>query len=385
MQEKVNKSDELIMKLLHYFITDKGYTPIVLQGAENEIWLENLNEDYKIIRLVSNYIHNNEQFNFDMFRTKQIMKKIKKKTMSLSINALAIFINLGDNVVLKENKSDNVDYVYIKKLEDLNKYSFVMEEFPNITKKTKFKEKGMDLFIKLTGDITKKSETDARKAEDVFSKKKPVVTYALIAINIIVFLLMYILGNGSRDVSTLIKFGANYSLLVKGGQYYRLLTSAFLHIGLIHLLVNCYALYVIGPQIESFYGKIKYLLIYLSSAIFGSLLSTLFSTGISAGASGAIFGLMGAMVYFGYHYRVYLDGVLKSQIIPLIIVNLALGFMLSGIDNAAHIGGLVGGALVSMSLGVKYKSTKSEKINGLIMTLMFLVFLIYMAFIRGGT
>lgn len=384
MQEKVNKSDELIMKLLHYFITDKGYTPIVLQGAENEIWLENLNEDYKIIRLVSNYIHNNEQFNFDMFRTKQIMKKIKKKTMSLSINALAIFINLGDNVVLKENKSDNVDYVYIKKLEDLNKYSFVMEEFPNITKKTKFKEKGMDLFIKLTGDITKKSETDARKAEDVFSKKKPVVTYALIAINIIVFLLMYILGNGSRDVSTLIKFGANYSLLVKGGQYYRLLTSAFLHIGFIHLLVNCYALYVIGPQIESFYGKIKYLLIYLSSAIFGSLLSTLFSTGISAGASGAIFGLMGAMVYFGYHYRVYLDGVLKSQIIPLIIVNLALGFMLSGIDNAAHIGGLVGGALVSMSLGVKYKSTKSEKINGLIMTLMFLVFLIYMAFIRGG-
>lgn len=383
MQEKVNKSDELIMKLLHYFITDKGYTPIVLQGAENEIWLENLDEDYKIIRLVSNYIHNNEQFSFDMYRTKQIMKKIKKKTMSLSINALAIFINLGDNVVLEDNKSDNVDYVYIEKLEDLNKYSFVMEEFPNITKKTKFKEKGMDLFIKLTGDITKKSETDAMKAEDVFSKKKPVVTYALIAINIIVFILMYILGNGSRDVSTLIRFGANYAPLVKGGDYYRLLTSAFLHIGLIHLLCNCYALYVIGPQIESFYGKAKYILIYLASALFGNLLSVLFSNGISAGASGAIFGLMGAMVYFGYHYRVYLDGVLKSQIVPLIIFNLVLGFALSGVDNAAHIGGLVGGILVSMALGVKYKSTNSEKINGFIMSLMFLVFLIYMAFIRG--
>ena len=75
----INKNDELIMKLLHYFITEHGYNPIVLHGVENEIWLENMDEDYKIVRIVSNYIHNDEQFNYDVLKTKQIVKKIKRQ------------------------------------------------------------------------------------------------------------------------------------------------------------------------------------------------------------------------------------------------------------------------------------------------------------------
>ena len=383
MEYTVDKNDEMVMKLLHYFITEQNYNPIILQGAQNEIWLENLNGEHKIVRIVSNYIHNDEQFSFDIYRTKQIMKKIKKKTMSLSINALSIFINIGDNVSTENTNFDNVDCVYLSGIEDLNNYEFLKEEFPTITDNTDFKEKGMELFIKLTTEISKKSESESMKADDVFAKKKPVVTYTILAINIIVFILMYILGNGSKDVQTLLNFGANYGLLIKNGEYYRLITSAFLHIGLIHLLVNSYALYVIGPQVESFFGKTKYIIIYLMSAVFGNLLSMLFTDGISAGASGAIFGLLGSILYFGYHYRVYLDGVLKSQIIPLIVLNLLIGFTLSGIDNAAHIGGLVGGVLVSMAVGVKYKSTNTEKTNGIVMSIIMLVFLIYMAFIRG--
>lgn len=383
MEYTVDKNDEMVMKLLHYFITEQNYNPIILQGAQNEIWLENLNGEHKIVRIVSNYIHNDEQFSFDIYRTKQIMKKIKKKTMSLSINALSIFINIGDNVSTENTNFDNVDCVYLSGIEDLNNYEFLKEEFPTITDNTEFKEKGMELFIKLTTEISKKSESESMKADDVFAKKKPVVTYTILAINIIVFILMYILGNGSKDVQTLLNFGANYGLLIKNGEYYRLITSAFLHIGLIHLLVNSYALYVIGPQVESFFGKTKYIIIYLMSAVFGNLLSMLFTDGISAGASGAIFGLLGSILYFGYHYRVYLDGVLKSQIIPLIVLNLLIGFTLSGIDNAAHIGGLVGGVLVSMAVGVKYKSTNTEKTNGIVMSIIMLVFLIYMAFIRG--
>lgn len=383
MEYTVDKNDEMVMKLLHYFITEQNYNPIILQGAQNEIWLENLNGEHKIVRIVSNYIHNDEQFSFDIYRTKQIMKKIKKKTMSLSINALSIFINIGDNVSTENTNFDNVDCVYLSGIEDLNNYEFLKEEFPTITDNTDFKEKGMELFIKLTTEISKKSESESMKADDVFAKKKPVVTYTILAINIIVFILMYILGNGSKDVQTLLNFGANYGLLIKNGEYYRLITSAFLHIGLIHLLVNSYALYVIGPQVESFFGKTKYIIIYLMSAVFGNLLSMLFTDGISAGASGSIFGLLGSILYFGYHYRVYLDGVLKSQIIPLIVLNLLTGFTLSGIDNAAHIGGLVGGVLVSMAVGVKYKSTNTEKTNGIVMSIIMLVFLIYMAFIRG--
>ena len=383
MENTIDKNDEIVMKLLHYFITEQGYSPIILQGAQNEIWLENLNGEHKIIRIVSNYIHNNEQFDFDIYRTKQIMKKIKKKTMSLSINALSIFINLGENVDTEITNFENIDCVYLDDIKDLNKYEFIKSEFPTITKNTKFKEKGMELFLKLTNEISKKSESESMKAEDIFAKKKPVITYAIITINIILFILMYIFGSGSTDAQTLIDFGANYAPLIKVGEYYRLITSAFLHIGLMHLLVNCYALYVIGPQVESFFGKTKYIIIDVSSAIFGNLLSMLFTDAISAGASGAIFGLLGSVLYFGYHYRVYLEGVLRSQIIPLIVINLGLGFVLSGINNAAHIGGLIGGLLVSMAVGVKYKSTNSQRTHGIIMTLILAIFLIYMVFIRG--
>lgn len=88
---------------------------------------------------------------------------------------------------------------------------------------------------------------------------------------------------------------------------------------------------------------------------------------------------MGSLLYFGYHYRIYLSSALKGQIIPLIIINLLYGFLVSGIDNFSHIGGLIGGILITMALGVKYKSSKNEKLNGSIITLIFTCFMIYMA------
>ena len=213
--------------------------------------------------------------------------------------------------------------------------------------------------------------------EDVFSPKKPVITYALIIINVIVFILSMF------NDSILQMFAVNRFYIVELGQYYRLFTGIFLHASILHILFNMYALYVIGMQLESFLGKWKYLIVYLLSGLGGSMLSIFFDNGFSVGASGAIFGLMGALLYFGYHYRVYLDSVVKSQIIPLIVINLLIGFTSTGIDNWAHIGGLVGGILATMAVGVKYKSTKFEMINGVIMYLIFIGFLGYMVFVRG--
>ncbi len=75
----IDKKEELVMKLLHYFITERGYNPVIIRGVKDEIWLENLEDDYKIIRIVSGYIHNNEQFKFDIFKTKSLLKNIKRK------------------------------------------------------------------------------------------------------------------------------------------------------------------------------------------------------------------------------------------------------------------------------------------------------------------
>ena len=182
------KEDELVMKLLHYFITEENYTPIVLHGANNEIWLENFDNDYKIVRIVSNYIHNNEQFKVDIYKTRQIMKSIGKKTLSPDISTLSLFINLGDNVNFKKLEIDeNIMCADIKKIADLNKYDFITDQFPDIVLKTKFEEKGMELFAKITGDITAKTEQNAKEAEDVFSPKRPYITYGLLIINLILY------------------------------------------------------------------------------------------------------------------------------------------------------------------------------------------------------
>lgn len=372
----MTQTDEMIMKLLHYFVTVENYSPIVLKGAKNEIWLEKFDGEYKIVRLVSNYIHNNEQLNMDIYRTKQIMKRIKKKTMSFSINALSIFVNLGDNVELDTVSEDNIDCANIKTTEDLKKYQFIMDEFPTITKKTNFKEEGLDLFVKLTNDIGEVNKINQKQAEDLFAKKDPIITKILITINIVIFILQLVLG---WDVVA--NFGANYAPFVKSGKFYVLITSMFIHGNLIHLLFNMYALYIIGPQVESFYGKIKYLAIYFGSGILGALLSDIFlQNSISVGASGAIFGLLSSIVYFGYHYRAYLDTVIRSQIMPLIIFNIFLGIVIPNIDTFCHIGGLIGGVLVSMACGIKYKSSKSERINGFILTTIYTIFLLILLF-----
>ncbi|MBR2588295.1 MAG: rhomboid family intramembrane serine protease [Bacilli bacterium] len=372
----IDKKEEIVMKLLHYFITEKGYNPVIVRGVKDEIWLENLDEDYSIIRIVSSYIHNDEQFKFDLFKTKTLIKSIKRKTFSLKLKALSIFVNLGENVDVNSFEEKNINFANIKKTSDLKKYYFVIDAFPDITKDTNFKEKGLDLFLKITDDINKKNEEEAKITEDIFKAKKPIVTYAIIAISIVIFILDILLNN-----KLIFKFAINRYYILNG-EYYRLLTGVFLHAGIMHLIFNMYSLYIIGSQLESFLGKTKYIIVYLLSGIAGSVLSIFFNSNYSVGASGAIFGLLGSLLYFGYHYRVYLDTVIKSQIIPLILLNLSIGFIVPGIDNWAHIGGLIGGIFSSMAVGLKHKTTKIEQINGAILYTIYTAFIMYFVFFK---
>lgn len=377
---EINKKDEIVMKLVHYFVTKENYTPIVVTGAKDEIWLENQAGPYKIIRINSNYIHNNEQFDFDLFKMKSIIKQIKKKTMSFKIPTLNILLDINDRVDIIPEK--NIESLKLDLNKDVTKNKILKDLFPNLSKELINSKDGLDLVVNVTKDINKKTAKENKVFEQIFSPKKIIVTKALIVINILVFIAMYLFGKGSTNTATLINFGANSGPLVANGEIYRLLTSTFLHIGLIHLLFNMYALYIIGSQLENFLGKKKFLIVYLVSAISGSLLSAVLSNNISAGANGAIFGLLGSLLYFGYHYRVYLGNVLIKQIVPLIILNIALGFLFPGVDNASHIGGLFGGLLITMTLGINEKATKSEKINGLVVLLLYIAFMTFMIFYK---
>ena len=376
MDEIIIKSDDLlIMNLINYFITEENYKPMIIHGINDEIWLENLDNNYKIVRIVSHHIHNKEQLDFDKFKLSRIVIQVKRKTLSFKIKVLSIYTDIEDEKIL------NNDDVLITKEKDINNPKLV-SAFPDIVEKTSRKEDGLEYFIKVTDNINKKNEKRNKIAEKIFSYKQPIVTYIIMAICIILFILMELSG-GSTNSQTLLKYGANLDVLVKNGEYYRLFTCIFLHIGIMHLSCNMYSLYVIGREVESLFGKVKYIIIFILSGIFGSIMSLAFTHNtISAGASGAIFGLLGALLYFGMHYRTYLGEAIKRSIIPIIVVNLIIGFFAEGIDLAAHIGGLVGGVLVAMMVGVPDKSKTKDIINGTILTIIYLIFISYLAFWR---
>lgn len=355
----IDKKDEIVMKLIHYFVTNEDYKPIIVNGVQNEVWLENLDNEVPLIRININYIHNNEQLEMDQRKAELIRKTIKKKTYSVKMSMLNILVNARDEVAPKE--ANNIESIVINKISDLKKNEFINEHYPDFKDKVNFKKSDAVNLFEMTEELNNKTVNEDKKLAKVFmGNDKPVVTTILIALNVIMFLLSVF------DYSFVINTFANYYLNVKNGEIYRLITAAFVHANVLHIFFNMYALYALGPQIEKFYGRKRYLLIYLGSALLGSLLSVVLTNNVSVGASGAIFGLFGAMLYFGYKYRATLDGFLRSGIIPVIVINLLLGFMIPGIDIYGHIGGLLGGLVLSYAFGVVNKENKKDKINGLI-------------------
>lgn len=164
----------------------------------------------------------------------------------------------------------------------------------------------------------------------------PVVTYTLLAANIAVFVL--------QMTSRMVQY--KFSLLpgaVAAGEYYRLITSAFIHYGLVHILFNMWALYVLGPPLERYLGRLRFASLYLLSALGGSVVVYLFSSPMTGtgGASGAIFGLFAATIVAAR--RLNLD---VRWLVGLVVVNLVLTFSIPGISWQGHIGGLITGALV---------------------------------------
>ncbi|HEX3031394.1 MAG TPA: rhomboid family intramembrane serine protease [Bacillota bacterium] len=198
------------------------------------------------------------------------------------------------------------------------------------------------------------SGSDSENAPVFEKAPTPVITYTLIGINVLLWVLMTLAG-GSGNSEVLMAFGAKVNALIVAGEYWRLLTPVFLHIGIDHLLFNCFALYQLGIGAEQLFGRVKYLAIYLCAGIFGNLGSFVFSDYLSAGASGAIFGIMGAYLYFGTRERKIFSSGMGGSIVAILVINLVYGLINSRVDNFAHLGGLIGGFLISCSVGLGWE------------------------------
>lgn len=377
MQEIINETNNLIYKCLHYFVVEMNYEVVIVKGLENEIWLQNFEEEYKIVRLVFNKIINKEQLDIDLYRSSKVANKIKTKTFSLKMKVMSFYFNIKEDLELPERKNNIL--VKAMKEEDITLNESVLEFFPNIKKKLTFEEEGIELFLKINSDIEEKNARSNKEYARIFKPKVPYITYSLIFINILIFIAGIIIDNIYGQTQTLqLMLSTQRELVYLKHQFYRVITSEFIHLDFVHLLLNMFVLYNVGRKCENHLGKFKYLSIYLISGISGALLSMAFHNTYSLGASGSIFGILGALLYFGYYYRAYLSQMLAVEIIPAILLNLSLGFFAKGVDNFAHIGGLIGGVAIIMALGVKDRSSKIDRINGIIITAIILGFFVFL-------
>ena len=199
-------------------------------------------------------------------------------------------------------------------------------------------------------EVIKSLNSDNSKKKVSLFNMPSKITAILIAINVIMFVISAFLSGSIIDIKTgvLVELGAKVNILIADGQYFRLLTAVFLHGGLMHILFNMYALYALGNFVEETFGKIGYLIIYFISGILSTFASYLFSSAISIGASGAIFGLLGACLIFAMLKKNKVGKQFLFDILSVVALNIVIGITTPDIDNFAHIGGLISGAILAL-------------------------------------
>lgn len=208
-----------------------------------------------------------------------------------------------------------------------------------------------------TADSATPAPTPPRMVSLALPTARPVVVWVILAVNVLVFLAMTLSG-GSENTEVLVRFGAKVNGRIAAGEYWRFLTPIFIHIGLMHLAFNSYALYALGTEVERLFGRAPFAAMYLLSGLSGVAASFAFNDHLSAGASGAIFGLVGALGYFFARYRNLLGRAGRRQLVNIVVVavyNLAFGFLYPGVDNHGHLGGLVAGVALGWALCPDYR------------------------------
>ena len=195
--------------------------------------------------------------------------------------------------------------------------------------------------------------------------RRTTYTYVFLVLNILIFVMMELAG-GTTNEATLMAFGVKSNPEIDQGQVWRLVTPIFIHIGLLHLFFNSYALWMVGPQVEKLYGSARFVLLYVLTGVAGVVGSYFYHPDvISAGASGAIFGLFGVLAVFGLKYRKTIPPFFKKAVgagvVPVIVINLIIGFSIPAIDNSAHISGLLAGALLALLIPFHEPGTETGR------------------------
>lgn len=346
------KEDYLYWSLIWELTSKYHYQFITSTENHKEIWLENdKNKEFPMIRVIRHDIDWANWLKRDLERTIQNGEQIRKKLYKKPIQLINIYVT-------KYGPVDDHDFIGLPVTYQKTKLQSFIVTSESILTSIQSLEKKMQIELgiqlpneenimeeqiqQLKENTIAASVKKIKEEQKVFFTGKPFFTYLFMIIQVVVFLLMELNG-GSTNSATLIEFGAKFSPLILEGEWWRFITPILVHIGFIHLLMNTMSLYLIGAEVERIYGNTRFLFIYLFAGFSGTLASFIMNPNIAAGASGAIFGCFGALLYFGIVYPKLFFRTMGSSVIVLILINLIYGFSVPGIDNAGHIGGLIGG------------------------------------------
>ncbi|WP_104654577.1 rhomboid family intramembrane serine protease [Ralstonia insidiosa] len=259
---------------------------------------------------------------------------------------------------------------------DPSKRRLVLSSFDAADRERLLDSIHIHLQLQKGGAIDRSTPVNQFAVERKFEEKlkalapKPRITYLLIALNMLVWLVTLVLGGSvlQTPLDTLFNLGGNAAYEVQHGEWWRLLSAIFLHAGVVHLVINMIGLYSVGVAVERIYGPVAYVLIYLGAGLLGSALSLSFSAqhAIGVGASGAVFGVAGAWLVAVSRYRNEMPEALSKRLLTqlgsFILYSLVQGLITAGIDNAAHIGGLVGGCALAYILPARLNMERYREV-----------------------
>lgn len=352
------KEEYIFWRLANYFITEQDYRVLQLFENQRELWLEKLdNKKAPIIRLLLHNLDWSNKMQRDIEFTASNGEKIRRQLGRRILNVVNIYISpyppvdeyefrLSQPFVFPDGKKTEVNTIIMAMgtyETGLKRLSEQFDKHVAFQIWDEYSQNDVEALKKSSLDFaTKRIKTETA----ILSNRTPFFTYVLILIQVAVFLWLETHG-GSTNTSTLIKYGAKFNILIYEGEWWRFITPVFLHIGFLHLLMNTFALYYLGIAVERIFGNTRFLLIYLFAGMTGFIASFLFSSNLSAGASGAIFGCFGALLYFGAVYPKLFYRTMGLNLFFVLAINLVIGFSSAGIDNAGHLGGLIGGFLAA--------------------------------------
>ncbi|MFC0473529.1 rhomboid family intramembrane serine protease [Halalkalibacter kiskunsagensis] len=364
--------DYFFWRLIHHYVLEKGFR--VLDKREQEFLLEDEEaKPRKVLRIIRTDIEFASWLRRDAVESVKQFERVRRHLRVRKLIGENLYISMNPPVDSFEDVTKPYfeshkkrTTVYTAVLDRRNTERMKLPDAPSI----ETVEELESAIFHLKQQITQITNAHEEKEKSLFLHGKPIATVILLCCIAAMFSVVEKNG-GSTSVLTLIEFGAKYNPLIIAGEWWRLLSAMFLHITFLHLFMNSIALFYLGGAVERMYGTSRFLIIYFLAGLTGSIASFAFNEQVAAGASGAIFGCFGALLYFGTIYKKLFFRTMGKSVLTILAINLVFGFVVPMVDNGAHIGGLLGGFLACAIVHLpKHKTTYKQPLVAIIMILL---------------